>query len=72
MNVFEDILVVTIGISSVLALIGFIIEVEPQIFKKNSSKKFNLGDYVFISSFVLFCVFLLELVAYGLIIWVTD
>lgn len=68
MNVFEDILVVTIGISSVLALIGFIIEVEPQIFKKNSSKKFNLGDYVFISSFVLFCVFLLELVAYGLII----
>lgn len=68
MNVFEDILVVTIGISSVLALIGFIIEVEPQIFKKNSSKKFNLGDYVFISSFVLFCVFLLELVAYGIII----
>lgn len=72
MNVFEDILIITIGISSVLALIGFMIETEPQVFKKNPSKKLNLGDYVFISSFVLFCIFLIELVAYGLIIWVTD
>lgn len=72
MNVFENILVITIGISSVLALIGFMIETEPQLFKKNPGKKFNLGDYVFISSFVLFCIFLIELVAYGLIILVTD
>lgn len=72
MNVFEDILIITIGISSVLALIGFMIETEPQVFKKNPSKKFNLGDYVFISSFVLFCIFLIELVAYGLFMWVTD
>ena len=72
MNVFENILVITIGISSVLALIWFMIETEPQLFKKNPGKKFNLGDYVFISSFVLFCIFLIELVAYGLIILVTD
>lgn len=72
MNVFENILVITIGISSILALIGFMVETEPRVFKKNPSKKFNLGDYVFISSFVLFCIFLIELLAYGLIIWVTD
>lgn len=72
MNVFEDILVVTIGISSVLALIGFVIETEPQMFKKNPSKKLNLGDYIFISSFVLFCIFLIELITYGLIMLVTD
>lgn len=72
MNVFEDILIITIGISSVLALIGFTVETEPQVFKKNPSKKLNLGDYAFISSFVLFCIFLIELLAYGLIIWVTD
>lgn len=74
MNIFENALIITIDISAVLALIGFwlIVEIEPKMFKKNPNKKFNLVDYVFILSFVLFCVFLIELVAYGLIIWVTD
>lgn len=72
MTMFENVLIATVGLSSVLALIGFILESEPRVFAKNDNRKFSPGDLAFISSFVMFGLFLIELVAYSLIIWITD